>query len=63
MGSRLGPKGTLSERARRRALEMADDSDLRLRASKTMFGDSTRRTSEVEPPGQGTRDFLSPERY
>jgi Protein of unknown function (DUF2924) len=48
-GLQARTEGDLSERARRRALEMADDSDLRLRASKTMFGDSTRRTSEAEP--------------
>ena len=42
-------EGDLSERARRRALEIADDSDLRLRVSKTMFGDSARRKSEAEP--------------
>jgi len=32
-------EGDLSERARRRALEIADDSDLRLRVSKSLFGD------------------------
>lgn len=42
-------EGDLSERARRRALEIADDSDLRLRVSKTMFGDSAQRKSEAEP--------------
>jgi len=39
-------EGDLSERARRRALEIADDSDLRLQVSKTLFGDSARRKSE-----------------
>jgi hypothetical protein len=32
-------EGDLSERARRRALEIADDSDLRLQVSKSLFGD------------------------
>ena len=31
-------EGGLSERARRRALEIANDADLRIRAPKTMFG-------------------------
>ena len=31
-------EGGLSERARRRALEIADDADLRIRAPKTNFG-------------------------
>ena len=42
-------EGDLTERARRRALEIADDSDLRLRVSKAMFGDSGRRKPEAEP--------------
>jgi hypothetical protein len=31
-------EGSLSERARRRALEMANDADLRIRTPKTIFG-------------------------
>ncbi len=31
-------EGGLSERARRRALEIANDADLRIRAPRTMFG-------------------------
>jgi hypothetical protein len=31
-------EGGLSERARRRALEIADDADLRIRAPRTTFG-------------------------
>jgi len=34
-------EGGLSERARRRALEIANDADLRIRAPKTKFGDVT----------------------
>ena len=40
-------EGDLSERARRRALEIADDSDLRLRVSKTLFGDDAQLKSEA----------------
>ena len=40
-------EGDLSERARRRALEIADDSDLRLRVSKSLFGDDAQRKSEA----------------
>lgn len=42
-------EGDLSERARRRAPEIADDSDLRLRVSKTQFGDSASRKAEPAP--------------
>ena len=42
-------EGDLSERARRRALEIADDSDLRLRVSKMIFSDDAQRKSEAEP--------------
>jgi len=42
-------EGDLSERARRRALEIADDSDLRLRVSKTVFGDSAGCKSDPHP--------------
>ena len=34
-------EGGLSERARRRALEIANDADLRIRAPKTFFGQNT----------------------
>jgi hypothetical protein len=39
-------EGDLSERARQRALEIADDSDLRLRVSTTLFGDSVNRKAK-----------------
>lgn len=45
-------EGDLSERARRRALEIADDSDLRLQVSKTLFGDGARRKSEPHLPSR-----------
>src|SRR6516162_5187935 len=41
-------EGDLSERARRRALEITDDSDLRLHVSKVLFGDAARRKSEPQ---------------
>ena len=48
-------EGDLSERARRRALEIADDSDLRLHVSRAVFGDGARRKSEPAP-AQRPRD-------
>jgi hypothetical protein len=42
-------EGDLSERARRRALEIADDSDLRLQVSKTLFGDMADRKAKPAP--------------
>lgn len=48
-------QGDLSERAKRRAIEIADDSDLRLHVSKVAFGDS--RKSKPEPrAGNRPRD-------
>ena len=41
-------EGGLSERARRRALEIANDADLRIRAPKTMFGQDPRRAEGPE---------------
>ena len=57
-------EGGLSERARRRALEIANDADLRIRAPKTKFGDVTldpklsvsRKVARLDPrlPPPGT---------
>jgi hypothetical protein len=44
----------LSERARRRALEIANDADLRIRAPKTFFGQNT-----VIPPQLAVRTKAS----
>ena len=52
-------EGDLSERARRRALEIADDSDLRLRVSKAMFGDSAASKSDPRS-SQRPRDSRLP---
>jgi Protein of unknown function (DUF2924) len=54
-------EGDLSERARRRALEIADDSDLRLRVSKAFFGHSAGSKSAAEPhPAKRARDTRLP---
>lgn len=47
-------EGGLSERARRRALEIANDADLRIRAPKTFFGQNT-----VVPPQLAIRTKAS----
>jgi hypothetical protein len=54
-------EGDLSERVRRRALEIADDSDLRLRVSKALFDDSAGSKSAAEPhPAKRARDTRLP---
>ena len=45
-------EGGLSERARRRALEIANDADLRIRAPKTQFGEDV----ALDPKLSVTRD-------
>jgi Protein of unknown function (DUF2924) len=53
-------EGDLSERARRRALEIADDADLRVRAPKRVAGpDAQKRTSVTAI--NGTRDPRLPQ--
>ncbi len=47
-------EGGLSERARRRAMEIANDADLRIRAPKTFFGQNT-----VIPPHLAVRTKAS----
>ena len=48
-------EGGLSERARRRALEIANDADLRIRAPRTMFGQDRYAGSQAERHPQGGR--------
>jgi DUF2924 family protein len=49
-------EGDLSERARRRALEMANDADLRVRPGKAFLASLTRRTGrDPRLPPAGTR--------
>ena len=52
--SERNAEGGLSERARRRALEIANDADLRIRAPKTFFGQNT-----VVPPQLAIRTKAS----
>ena len=48
-------EGGLSERARRRALEIANDADLRIRAPKTRFGQDATLDPQAERQAQGGR--------
>src|ERR1035441_1488540 len=52
-------EGGLSERARRRALEIANDADLRIRAPKDREGPETAQRTEVGAVG-GSRDSRLP---
>ena len=49
-------EGGLSERARRRALEIANDADLRIRAPKTKAPGPGRIPQESRPEGAGRSD-------
>jgi hypothetical protein len=53
-------EGDLSERARRRALEIANDADLRVRAPKATVGSDARERTTVTAIG-GTRDPRLPQ--
>src|SRR5689334_4840460 len=49
-------EGGLSERARRRALEIANDADLRIRAPKTLFGQDTRFPPDLAVRSRASRN-------
>ena len=53
-------EGDLSERARRRALEIANDADLRVRAPKATVGSDSRKRTSVTAIG-GARDPRLPQ--
>src|SRR5262252_11249464 len=50
-------EGGLSERARRRALEIANDADLRIRAPKTFFGQNTGIPPQLAVRTKASRSF------
>lgn len=50
-------EGGLSERARRRALEIANDADLRIRAPKTFFGQNTAIPPQLAVRTKASRSF------
>lgn len=50
-------EGGLSERARRRALEIANDADLRIRAPKTFFGHNTVIPPQLAVRTKASRNF------
>ncbi len=52
-------EGDLSERARRRALEIANESDLRVRAPKATVGSDTTKRTTVTTTARATPDCPS----